>query len=191
MQMELIEGPALEPVPAGAFRPPGCGDRDDATLLACLFTAARIVCEARTGLQFMAQRWRLSYGPEEDWHLPVVPLRSVDAVRLVAGGTCFDLDPAAVSLETGGRGPRLKPAGAEHWTVPDGQGCWQVEVTAGLASRPEELPQALGEAVSSLALHWYREREPVGFGDGTVPVPDAVSDLLAAYSPDARGHGRM
>ena len=57
-------------------------------------------------------------------------------------------------------------------------------MTAGLASQSDELPQILREAITSLALHWYSVRQPVAFGDGSVPVPDGVNDLLAAYSRD-------
>lgn len=186
--MTLTKGPSLEPVLLADLKS-SLSDVDpkDETLLGCLLTAARIVCEARTGLLFLPQDWTLSCAcpePGDAMALPLAPVRKVNAARIRcvgSGDVVFDV--CRIDLEDcDGHRQRLLIGECGRLQQAQGSGVLEVDVTAGLAAEPHGLPDQLRQAVMGLAAHWYVSKEPVGFGDRAAPVPEAIAQLLAPFA---------
>lgn len=185
--MILTKAPALEPVSLAQIKseigayPPG-----DDILLSCLVTAARVVLEARSGLLFLAQGWRLVWDPLPDGcvlKLPFAPVRKVEAVRLCDGDSRpAGLDTARVSLETNcnSQSLRLAPGLVPRDAAIDCR--LEVDLVAGLAANPRDLPREITQAVGDLAIHWFARRERVPFGDRQVAIPEKISQRLASIS---------
>ena len=199
MHVVLTGAPAQEPVsPADVKTHLTSATKTDDTLLSCLITAARIVCEARTGLVCLPQKWTLIF---ETWpmegasvRLPLAPVRRVTSVhargengrrkRVFGEPFCVVSNGDAQYLRgtIGGRrnlpdpcGPCIKPV-------------LELEVLAGLADRPTEVPGPLRGAMAGLAAHWYTQRQPVAFGDQTVSMPNHIAEVLRSYSNGSRIH---
>ncbi len=185
MRMTLTKGPSLEPVPLADLKSSlGHVDPKDDTLLGCLLTAARIVCEARTGLLFLPQDWTLSSPCPEAGDaiaLPLAPVRKVNAARVrCAGSGDAVFDVCRIDLEDyDAHRQRLRIGECGRLERAQGSGVLEVDVTAGLAEEPAGLPDQLRQAVTNLAAHWYVSKEPVGFGDCAARVPEAIAQQLA------------
>lgn len=185
MKMTLTRAPAREPVSLAEIAE-GLDEAGpvDMTLLACLATAARIVCEARLGILFLAQDWTLlieDAGGRYDLDLALGPVRRIHGARMrAADGRVERVDTADLELVMSGAGHALRRADGAPW--PRGCDRVEVDVTVGLAETPAELPRSLRACVAELARHWFIHKTPVAFGDRTVPVPNEVAARLGSFT---------
>jgi uncharacterized phiE125 gp8 family phage protein len=186
MQMLLTMAPAEEPVSLAEVKS-GLAQREagDDTLLSCLITAARVICEARTGLIFLPQVWTLFLN---DWpahgsiKLPLAPVRALTAARMTdRNGRCVGLDAGSFRLDSNCAAQYLRQA--PETAEPVDHGTLEIDVSAGLANRPEDLPERLKRAVADLVVHWHTHRQPVAFGDQTIPIPDDIAGALSSFAP--------
>ena len=181
MRMLLTRAPALEPVSLADVKAAlDFAAAVDDMVLSCLITAARLVCEARTGLLFLKQNWTLCVrdcAVGKPVKLPIAPVRSIDAARIVDGdGRHRRLSAERLRVDRNCTAQYLWLA---HDTGEDPRfRALEVDVTAGLAETREDLPWPIRHAVARLAAHWHSERRSVDFGDTTVPVPPEISDEL-------------
>ncbi len=199
MNIILSRPPTMEPVSLAEIKTglASAGPTDD-TLLSCLITAARVVCEARTGLVFLPQIWTLALDawPSERGavRLPLAPVRRVTSVRLKnEEGRCKHLDAARFRLESNCDAQYLRCLDDWAALAPETSICQSLEcdVSAGLADRPLELPGELRRAVSALVAHWYTQKQPVAFGDQTIPIPHEVAEALSPFSDGALAVARQ
>lgn len=199
MNVVLTSAPAMEPVSPDDVKAllTSATDTDD-TLISCLITAARIVCEARTGLVCLSQAWTLIL---ETWpangesvRLPISPVRRVTSVHVRKDdGRRMRVDETRFRLANEGDVQYLHHAHDEsHCTSClcelHAGAVWELELLAGLADRPSEVPLPIRHAIAGLAAHWYTQRQPVAFGDQTVSVPDHIATVLHPYSLENRVH---
>ncbi len=192
MRVLLTSAPAAEPVRLADVKaellstePGDVGSVDD-TLLSCLITAARIVCEARTELLFLTQTWKLFFDALPSGgtiRLPVAPVQTVHAVRTVReSGNRIEPNPNTLRLESDSEGQYLRfPKVTASADRADGVS-FEVDVVAGLAARPEELPESLRQAVARLVVHWHIHRQPIAFGDQTIPIPHDIAKELDVFA---------
>ncbi len=190
MRTLLTRAPAMEPVSLADVKSELARSAlpaplDD-TLLSCLITAARIVCEARTGLLFLTQAWTLRLDarpPSGTIKLPIAPVCTLKEVRMVhEDGRRTRLDAGRFRLESNCNAQRLRFLDAEASAACAGSVTYEVDVVAGLAPRPADLPETLKRAVAGLAAHWHAQKQPIAFGDQTIPVPDEIAAVLDRFS---------
>jgi uncharacterized phiE125 gp8 family phage protein len=158
---------------------------DEDTLIASLILTARLHVETALGLALITQSWRLlldRWPPEKDIELPLQPLQTIDAVRVLpAEGAATVIDPANYLADTASAPPRLVRTGV-IWPQP-GKAANGVEIdfTAGYGALAADVPAPLRQALLLLVAHWYENREPITVGAPETIVPGPVSDLLGPY----------
>lgn len=194
MPLQLIAGPALEPVTlAEAKTWLRVAHDDEDGLIADLIGAARQRVEDLTGRALITQVWRerLDAWPErrlsafgQAVRLLKPPLISVDAVRLFRPDGAFEVwDPAEYEVETGADPGRLIARDPFNLPVPERRaGGIEIEFTAGYGATAEVVPAPAREAILRLVADGYggvERAESARRGD-TAP-PEAVMALLAPF----------
>jgi uncharacterized phiE125 gp8 family phage protein len=190
--MMLIEEDAIptEALPLAAFKAHlrlGTGFDETALqdeVLESFLRAACAAVEARTGKVLIARaftltlaRWRGGDGQA----FPVAPVRSVEAVTLVApDGQETALAAAEIRIEQDTHRPRLRAVRGALPGVPTG-GEVRVAFTAGFAAGWDGVPADLAQAVLLLASHYYEYRHETQLSDGCMPF--GVSSLIQRYKP--------
>jgi uncharacterized phiE125 gp8 family phage protein len=158
---------------------------DEDTLIASLILTSRLHVEAALELALITQSWRLMldcWPLTKDLELPLRPLQSIDAVRVLpAEGAPAVIDPASYLADTASVPPRLVRTGV-IWPQP-GQVANGIEIdfTAGYGSQAADVPAPIHQALLLLIAHWYERREPIEIGSPQMMVPASVSDLLDPY----------
>lgn len=171
---KLVTAATAEPVSLDELKAHAVIDFDDDDAhLPRLIRAARGLFESETGLVLVEQEWLIAFeGFTHYMTLPIVPLRSVEAVRYFdVDGVKQTLDPATYQVEATGLMPQLSPARNTTWPSVDCYKRMPVEVTvkagyvAAKSSKPHEIDPATGElpeeakiAIMTLAAHWYENR---------------------------------
>lgn len=186
MALVLTSGPASEPVTvAEAKAHLRVEATNEDTLIASLVLTSRLHVETALGLALQTQSWRLlldRWPPEKDLELPLRPLQSIDAVRVLpAEGAPAIIDPANYLADTASVPPRLVRTGV-IWPQP-GKAANGVEIdfTAGYGASAADVPTPIRQALLLLIAHWYERREPIEVGSAETVVPAPVFDLLEPY----------
>lgn len=189
MTLQLVTPPAAEPVTlsdAKAFLRVG-HDAEDSLILQ-LIASARLRVEAETGRALISRTYREAL---DGWDVPggiadqgrqfrlsMPPLISVMSVTTFAADDMASVwdaanyfvdttsDPGRIAVRSGDfPRPRRAVAGIE------------ILFEAGYGASPDDVPEALREAVMRLTADAYLNRE----GNGERPLPMAVQSLLAPY----------
>jgi uncharacterized phiE125 gp8 family phage protein len=182
----LTSGPADEPVSVDEAKAHlrVDGTAED-TLIASLILASRLHIETALGLALITQNWRLyldRWPAEKDFELPIRPLQSIDAVRVLPEvGMATVIDPANYLADTVSTPPRFVRT-AVVWKHPGkpANGI-EIDLTVGFGALASEVPGPLRQALLLLVAHWYENREPITVGAPETVIPQPVSDLVEAY----------
>lgn len=187
MALVLTRAPTSEPIALDDIKAQLRieGTSEDVVLSSLLLTS-RLHVETALGLALVAQGWTLTL---DDWppagvlHLPIRPLLSVDAVRVLpAAGAPALLHPSTYVVDTTGwRGRIVRAFGAE-WPQPgkSANGI-EIDITAGFGANATDVPAPIRQALLLLTAHWYEKRDPVEIGGKGARIPAAVSNLLEPY----------
>lgn len=186
MALVLTSGPPSEPVTVAEARAHLRVDTpQEDTLIASLILAARLHVETALGLALITQSWRLlldRWPLERDLELPLRPLQTIDAVRVLpAEGAPALIDDAAYIADPVSVPPRLVRTGV-IWPQP-GRAANGIEIdfTAGYGPSASDVPPPIRQALMLLIAHWHERREPIEVGALDTAVPGPVSDLLEPY----------
>lgn len=187
MALVLTSAPTTEPVSLADVKAHLRieGATEDVVLSSLLLTS-RLHIETALGLALTAQCWTLSL---DDWpasgivHLPIRPLLSVDAVRVLPGsGAPTLLHPSTYVVDTGGWRGRIVRAWGSEWPRPGkAANGIEIDMTAGFGSAARDVPAPIRQALLMLVAHWYERRDPVEIGSREASIPGAVSSLLAPF----------
>lgn len=162
---------------------------DDATL-ARYIAAATARLDGRDGFlgrALVMQTWRLTLPAFlAEIPLPLPPCQAVDAVSFAdPTGAVQILDPDAYQVAGLGGADMavLRPAYGTCWpstrAVPEAV---LIDFTAGFGDGPEDVPEALRQAVRMLAAHFYETREAVIAATGFVKeTPMGFEDLIRDF----------
>ncbi len=160
-------------------------DKED-MLIGSLVLTSRLHIEAALGLALLSQTWKLALdrAPADGIiELPVAPVASVSAVRVVAAdGSALTLEAAAYEIDTASRPARVVRGASAYWPPP-GKRANGVEVvfTAGFGATAADVPAPIRQALLLLVAHWYEHRDPIEIGASETRVPATVSALLEPY----------
>ena len=164
----------------------GTGFADDALqdgIVETYLRAAIAVIEGRTAKMLVARPFRLAL---EDWRdgaeqaLPVAPVVSVEAVRMIDAGGAETLVAAdRWRLVRDAHRPKLVATGVLLPGVPAG-GRVEVDFTAGFGAGWEAVPADLGQAVFLLAAEYHEMRHEGGLRQGE-GLPHAVQALIGRW----------
>ncbi len=190
MALSPLSAPALEPLSlneAKAHLRVDTGDED--TLIDSLITTARLQLEAALNAAFITQQWQWTF---DCWpmstiiELPLRPLQTIDAVRVVDGdGTPTLIDPVTYAVDAAADIPRIASRSG-YWPTPGARlNGIEIDFTAGFGAAPTDVPEDIRHAILLLIAHWFEHREPPGATtattSGPVAIPDAVSVLLKRF----------
>ena len=161
----------------------GTGFAEDSlqdVVLESFLRAALAAVEARCCKVLIARvvTWRLhEWRNQQSEVLPLAPVSSVEAVRLLDGeGVPSEVAASSYRLEMDAHFPMLRATGA---CLPAPVAGGQIEIVAsvGFAGVPADLQQA----VMMLAAHYYEYRNETTLDTGCMPF--GVSSLIARYRP--------
>jgi uncharacterized phiE125 gp8 family phage protein len=179
--------PALEPVTLAEAKAHLRVDSDaEDVLIQSLVITSRLHIEAALGLALISQGWRWSL---DAWPrdgvlcFPIRPVQAVAEVRVLdPEGTPAVVPTAHFVLDGRGDPARLVRAGSSLLPTP-GRTVAGIEIdfSAGFGPAAADVPAQIRQALLLLVAHWFENREPVALGDSPVPVPLAVSELLAPW----------
>jgi uncharacterized phiE125 gp8 family phage protein len=180
-----LAGPAVEPISLADMKLylRLDGDAED-DLVAALIAAGRLTVERKTRLCLLHQSWRVrlaAWPGSRAVALPLAPVISVDAVRLVAPGGGAELVGADLCrLDAAGDPARLLLDAAVP--EPAAGGAAEIDLLCGFGAGPSAVPEPLLLAIRRMAAHWFEHR-----GDeGPRPGPAVPADALALIAPFMR-----
>ncbi|MEL6678275.1 MAG: hypothetical protein AAFQ51_06170 [Pseudomonadota bacterium] len=156
-------------------------DRAEDATLELFLRAATAAIEARIGKALIHRRMMLQLsgwaGAEQP--LPVAPVASIEAVRLVdALGEATVMDGAEFRLVQDRHAAALAARVGSLPPVP-ADGRVEVIFTAGYGPEPNAVPPDLRQAVTILATRYFEDRGRDGVGSAVLPF--GVLSLLEAY----------
>ncbi|MND21708.1 Phage gp6-like head-tail connector protein [compost metagenome] len=181
MTMFLVTPPALEPVTvadARAFLRISTESEDD--ILRRVIKTARELVEAETGLALIDQTWRLRV---DRWPrsgrlaLFKYPAKAVTAVvAYQPDGSAISMEPEEFMLQHGRRPQRVYMA-----QYPDAQSFCGLEVDfiAGFGETGVEVPDAIKQAILTLAAHLYENR--AGLDSKQAELPPMVGQMVDSW----------
>lgn len=166
----------------------GTGFGEDTVQDGVLETALRAavaLIERRCGIALLRRAFRLELSGWRDrvsQALPVTPVVSVDAVRLIDGaGAATEIPEAHYTLVTGGGTAVLEAVGL--LPVVPRLGRVEIDLTAGFGVAWSAVPGDLAQAVLMQAAAFYEARE------GGVGLVEGARALLAPWRPLRLGRG--
>lgn len=191
MALVPISGPAVEPVSLAEAKAHlrVSGTAED-LLIASLITAARVHLELALSCAFITQTWSwfLDAWPQRiRLELPLGPVRSISAARvLTAGDVITTLPPASYLLSGRTVPPRLSLKERAYWSkgAPSpafGADGIEIEFIAGFGDAPADVPAPLRLALLLLIAHWFEQRAPIEVGRGGTELPPMIAELTAPY----------
>ena len=182
----LLSGPSVEPVTlTEAKQFLRVEHDDDDGLIAALIAGSRIHVEAQTRRALISQTWRLTRDawPESGrlFVLPV-PLVSLVAARIyIDNTTTQSVDVAAFTLDKAAS-PALLAFAAGALPSPGRRAAGvEIDIAVGYGAAPENVPEALRQAIRLLVAHWYENRGVVAVGETVATIPATVAALIAPY----------
>lgn len=162
MSIRIVTPPAAEPVALGEMKTVLRIDHDDEdALIEALIRAARERVEAATGRALITRgvvetldRWPARGGPQR---LGVSPVSAVTEVRTrTAAGAATVLAADRYYADLAANPPRLVLISGAHWPLPGrGSGGIEIQYTAGYGDTPDDVPEALRQAVREIAAEAY------------------------------------
>lgn len=158
---------------------------DDNNLIAALVAAAATHLDGWSGVLgrcLVTQTWRQDFdGFARELRLPLAPARAIASVTyLDAAGDAQTVAAANYALLDDARGPFVRfVSGFGAPALQDDRPAVSVTFSAGYGA-PEDVPQALKQAMLLLIGHWYENRQAVVAGT-TAAVPMAVDALIAPF----------
>ena len=175
---------ALPIIPLREHLRMGTGFSDDnlqnGLLVACLRAALSLV-EARTGKVLLNKSYRMTltaWREAQRQPLPVAPVSSVDAVRVVDGmGQASVIGAAQYRFQPDMHRPVLLGTTSALPVIAN-DGTAEVDFVAGYGRAWSNIPKDLGQAALLLAAHYYENRAAAG---SDVGFPIGVSGLLEHY----------
>ena len=182
MSLELVTGPASEPVSLAEAKAHLRVDHDDEdALIGRLVTAARETAERLTGRAFIAQSWRLWC---DRWparipralSIPKPPLISATSVAAYdRSGAATTLSSDAYIVDSAAAPGRIVLKDTAVLPV-DLRQANAIAVTfqAGYGANASDVPAAIRAGVLSLVAHLYEAR-----GDSMAAPPGALAQLAA------------
>ncbi|MBL4757371.1 MAG: phage head-tail connector protein [Rhizobiales bacterium] len=183
----ILTAPATEPVSLSEAKAHLKIDTTDEDILVqSLLTAARLHVETITSRVVITQTWRinLDHWPARNiLELPIGPVQSVDAIRIYDDDDIImTIDPSRYLVDVGSVPARIAMRGFENWPDPGRilNGI-EIDITAGYGLAATDVPEPLRHSILMLAAHWFENREPLMGTSGQLPVPAAVSALIAPY----------
>jgi uncharacterized phiE125 gp8 family phage protein len=145
---------------------------EEDALLAAMVRAAAETCEAFTGMALLVREVKEIMEASAVWsRLSVSPVRAIEGVETIGGdgiATALDAGDYAIDID----------AASDGWAriaKPTDERRLRVTYSAGMASDPNGLPEALRQGIVRLAAHLYAHRDAAG-GE-TVGPPAAVTAL--------------
>jgi uncharacterized phiE125 gp8 family phage protein len=192
MALSLITAPGLEPISLdearSQVRNTGAVDEDD--LLVALIAAARFHAEAVTGRQLLEATWELQLDEicGDVLPLPRSPLRAITSISYLDTGGVAQTWAAANYQVDAPAGPfasqgRIAPIPTATWPLA-GSGylnAVRIRFTAGYGTTPEEVPEAIRQAMRLMIGAWYSHREDFILGDLVQRVPLGALALLTPF----------
>lgn len=162
----------------------GTGFSDDGTqdvLLEAYLQAAIAAIEARTGKILLNKSYRMTltaWREAQRQPLPVAPVSSVDAVRVVDGlGQASVIGAGQYRFQPDMHRPVLFGTTSALPVIAN-DGTAEVDFVAGYGPAWSDVPKDLGQAALLLAAHYYENRAAAG---SDVGFPLGVSGLLEPY----------
>jgi uncharacterized phiE125 gp8 family phage protein len=190
MTLVPTSGPALEPVTLEAAKAHMriTGSSED-LLIASLITAARVHIEYTLSRALITQTWSyfLDAWPKSALlELPLTPVQSIDAIRVLAAGDVVETIGADRYLLDGPATPPRLVCKAGHWASAMPQPAYsgkgiEVSFIAGYGDQPADVPEPLRHSILLLVAHWFERREAVEIGHPAMPLPAMVGDLLSPF----------
>ena len=191
MALVPLSGPAVEPVSLSQAKAHlrVSGTAED-LLIASLVTAARVHLELALSCAFITQTWSWFL---DDWprrlHLPLPlgPVQSIAAIRVLTTGDIVATMPASRYLLTGRSSPpRLTLKARDVWSrgAPSpayGANGIEIEFVAGFGDHPSEVPEPIRQALLLLIAQWFEQRGGFEVGRDTGDLPPAIAALIAPY----------
>lgn len=180
MRVTLLTPPANEPLTLVEARTwlRVDGEEED-TLIATLIRAARETVETLAGRRLITQGWRVT---RDSWpadgciRLTEGPVLSLDAARL-AGGADTVLPLTAFRLDGGRQPPLIEVVAMVPPPVLLRDGI-ELDITCGYGPAPEDVPEALRQAMRLLVAHWFENR---GDAAARTDIPGDVATLAAPF----------
>jgi uncharacterized phiE125 gp8 family phage protein len=179
----LLSGPVIEPV--SLFEAKNwlrLSNSDEDVLVQALITSARLVVEASAGVLMISQTWRLS---EDQWPvsgalvLPLRPIASVDAIRVVDGqGNAAILPQQDYQADVPAMNGRLQFLKAPLAPGQKLSGI-QIDVTAGFGAAAADVPAPLRQAILLLVARWFENRGDAA-EDGRA-LPREIASLVSSW----------
>jgi len=165
----------------------GTGFAEDSlqdSVLEGFLRAALAAVEARCSKVLIARvlTWRMSeWRNQQAEVLPVAPVVSIEAVRLLDGAELpTEVAATAYRLERDAHRPVLRASGT-CLPAPVRGGQVEIVATAGYAAAWSDVPADLRQAVLLLAAHYYEYRNETALSGGCMPF--GVTSLIARYRP--------
>jgi uncharacterized phiE125 gp8 family phage protein len=163
------------------------GSAEDATIRALLNAAVEFV-EAETRQQLFTARYELHTDGWPDGGtltLPKLPLRDVDAVTYVAGGSGQQLPASQFIPDPAGSKPGRVTFTGTLASLDDRPNNVVVEFSAGYGETAEAIPHMLKQAVMLTFAHWFEHRE-AAMDRRVDELPLAVRSILNLHTfPEA------
>lgn len=149
-------------------------------LIAALIATARATIERETRRCLMPQTWRLTldaWPGEGIVALPLMPVQSVTAIRVVQAEGFITVPPAAYRVDLMRETPRIWLTGMMPQPGIGGAGI-EIDIVCGYANAAA-VPEPLKHAIRMLGARLYENRGD-GVGD-IAALPADIAPLIAAY----------
>jgi uncharacterized phiE125 gp8 family phage protein len=186
MSSILLSGPAVEPVsPAEAKAHLRVEHGDDDDVIAALIAGARVHVETNTRRALITQNWRLvrdAWPDDGRIFVTPAPLCALIAARVWRlNGTTQAIDTTAFALDTASA-PAVLSFNAGALPEPGrAAGGIELDVEVGYGDAPDDVPEALRQAIRALVAHWYENRGLIAVSQSAAVLPQTVAALLSPF----------
>jgi uncharacterized phiE125 gp8 family phage protein len=192
MALSLITAPTIEPISIEEARQHvrrGDDTSEDAVLNAFI-AAARHHAEAVTGRQLLEAtwEWQLDAICGSVLQIPRPPLRSITSITYLDASGVTQAWSASNYQVTTPAGPfapsgRLAPNPSATWPL-SGSGYLNavlIRFKAGYGTVPEDVPEAIRQAMRLMIGAWFENREDLVLGDSVQALPLGALALLTPF----------
>lgn len=189
MDLDLVDGPASEPVSVEEVKQHCRIDgSDEDSLIPLWIAAARQMVEVETSTILLPQQWqlRLDAWPSDPILIPLWPLRQVDSISyLDINGVSTTLSSSRYRVTSASGQVRLTPAYGVTWPVlRTDTAAVTILVTAGYANA-DAVPAACKQAILMLCSHLDQQRSVTAEGTNGYSlkeIPLGIRRILARVS---------